>query len=375
MSLKEIKEFIREKQGYLKKSAQVLAERLNCGLHEAAVALSEVRLENKDEIGALSSYVETTETIHTEDENVKMVVKSRWQTPDGRWLYAYKNVANEEDTLIKEFEDFKETFLNDIKEAAPKVDKLDYEKVVSEPIVYEISIPDLHFGKGPLEDTVINFLETVKKLHKEAKGFNIEKFLLPIGNDGLNSEGARYQTTKGTPQFDYAEWQETFRVYWKALVSAIEYLLEFAPVDIIVVQGNHDFERMFYIGDVISAYYHNNLAVTVDNSFDSRKYYEYGNNMLMFTHGDKEKPADLPLIMADEKPDMWARCKYREAHLGHLHKEMVNDFRGIKVKFLPSICPNDAWHKTQGYSAFRCDQAHIWEKHSGYKGYLQINID
>ena len=74
------------------------------------------------------------------------------------------------------------------------------------------------------------------------------------------------------------------------------------------------------------------------------KYYEYGQNMLMFTHGDKEKPADMPLIMATEQP----RCLLElstASSCGHLHKEMVNEYRGIKVRFLPSICPNDEWHK------------------------------
>ena len=132
---------------------------------------------------------------------------------------------------------------------------------------------------------------------------------------------------------------------------------------------------MFYIGDVLDAYYHNNMDVTVDNSTESRKYYEYGDNMLMFTHGDKEKMSDIPLIMATEMPEMFARCKYREAHLGHFHKEMVNDFRGVKVKILPSICPHDAWHKAQGYASFRCAQAHIWSKNKGYKGFMQINVD
>ena len=38
--------------------------------------------------------------------------------------------------------------------------------------------------------------------------------------------------------------------------------------------------------------------------------------MLMFTHGDKEKPADMPLIMATEQPEMFARAKHHEVHCG-----------------------------------------------------------
>jgi len=197
---------------------------------------------------------------------------------------------------------------------------------------------------------------------------------LPIGNDGLNSEGFSRATTKGTPQHDAEEWQQTFRGYWKLLVVAIDYLSAFAPVDVIVVQGNHDFERMFYIGEVIESWYKDFSAVTVDNSYESRKYYRYGKNMLMFTHGDKEKTADMPLLMATEQPLMFAACPNREVHCGHLHREIVNTYQGVKVRFLPSICTNDAWHKSKGYSAPREAQAYIWNKEKGCEGYLQVNL-
>ena len=96
--------------------------------------------------------------------------------------------------------------------------------------------------------------------------------------------------------------------------------------------------------------------------------------MIMFTHGDKEKPAEMPLIMATEEPEMFARTQHREVHCGHLHKEMINEYRGIKVRFIPSICGNDEWHKMKGYEAKRTGQAHIWNKERGYEGYLQTNI-
>ena len=154
----------------------------------------------------------------------------------------------------------------------------------------------------------------------------------------------------------------------------MNYLKEKAPVDIIVVSGNHDYERMFYAGDVLAGWYRNDANVTVDNTYSSRKYYEYGQNMLMFTHGDKEKPADMPLILATKNPEMFARTSHHEVHCGHLHKEMVNEYRGIKVRFLPSICPNDEWHKQMGYEAKRTGQAYIWNKHKGLEGYLQTNV-
>jgi hypothetical protein len=95
------------------------------------------------------------------------------------------------------------------------------------------------------------------------------------------------------------------------------------------VEINATFYRMPF-PNVIKGWYRNDKNVVVDNGMDSRKYVEYGVNMIMYTHGDKEKPSEMPLIMATEQPEMFARCSVREVHCGHLHKEMVNEYRGIK---------------------------------------------
>ena len=276
-----------------------------------------------------------------------------------------------------EMPNLKEDLLDYIKTRSVKVPKVNYKKS-KDPICYEISLPDIHYGKitdEPMETIEKHYIKAIMDLHKKADGLEIDRFLLPVGNDGLNSEGMSRATTKGTPQQDNMRWRESFRGYWHLVSKAIDYLAQFAPVDVIVIQGNHDFERMFYAGEVLDAIYKNNKNVTIDNGLDSRKYYEYGINMIMFTHGDKEKTQELPLLIATEQPAMWSRAKVREVHCGHRHKEMLNEYMGTKVRFIPSICSNDAWHKTQGYvGTLRCGQAFIWNKNRGLEGYLQTNI-
>jgi hypothetical protein len=271
----------------------------------------------------------------------------------------------------------KEELLDYIKSNSHKVKKIKYTKP-KDPVLYEISLPDIHYGKitddspGAIEE---HYMKAIVDLHKKADGLEIDRFLLPVGNDGLNSEGYSRATTKGTPQQDHMLWRQSFRGYWHLVMKSIDYLAQFAPVDVVVVQGNHDFERMFYVGEVLDAMYHKNKNVNIDNSLDTRKYYEYGTNMIMFTHGDKEKAQELPLLIATEQPEMWSRCKIREVHCGHKHKEMLNEYMGTKVRFIPSICGNDAWHKTQGYvGTLRCGQAFIWNKNRGLEGYLQTNV-
>ena len=378
MTINEIKDFIGERPGYLKKSADVLSERLNCALEDCETALYEARKLARNEentsdsdnvISEFEQFLDKNGISQSDVSSVKF-----WQTVSGqqRFSVVTKGESMSVETIKDEIENFAAVY-------SPVVEKKDHMKPWSSlnPIAYEISLPDIHYGK--LHDLNLTQVEdeymmVVEDLVKKAAGLDIERFILPIGNDGMNSEGMRGTTTKGTPQQDSGGWKDTFRGYWQLITQAVDFLKEKAPVDMIVVSGNHDYERMFYAGDVLAGWYRNDANVTVDNSYSSRKYYEYGQNMLMFTHGDKEKPADMPLIMATEKPELFARTSYREVHCGHLHKEMVNEYRGIKVRFIPSICPNDEWHKQMGYEAKRTGQAYIWNKHKGLEGYLQTNV-
>mgnify|MGYP001249449059 FL=1 len=374
MTINEIKDFIAERRGYLKKSADVLSERLNCPIEDCETALYEARKlareentnDNDSVISEFEQFLDKNGISQSDVASVKF-----WQTVSGqqRFSVVTKGESMSVDSIKKEIEGFAEQY-------SPDVDLIE-RKPLSRPIAYEISLPDIHYGKLhdlSLEKVEQQYMTVVQELVNKAAGLEIERFILPVGNDGMNSEGMRRTTTKGTPQEESAGWKDTFRGYWRLMTRAVNYLKEKAPVDIIVVSGNHDYERMFYAGDVLAGWYRNDANVTVDNDYNSRKYYEYGKNMIMFTHGDKEKPADMPLIMATEKPEMFARTSHREVHCGHLHKEMVNEYRGIKVRFVPSICPNDEWHKQMGYEAKRTGQAYIWNKSTGLEGYLQSNV-
>ena len=373
MTIEDIKDFIGERTGYLKKSAQVLAERLDAPLEDCETALYEARAlarensnENASVITEFQEYLDKNGIKTSDVASVKF-----WQTVSGKQRFSV--VTKSESVSVQDIKEEIELFAS---KYSPKVPLIKHTPKLK-PIAYEISLPDLHYGKEhgkSIDETEAQYIGVVQELVRKAEGLEIDKFILPIGNDGMNSEGMRRTTTKGTPVEESASWKDTFRGYWLLIVKAINYLKQIAPVDVIVVSGNHDFERMFYAGDVLSGWYRDDENVEVNNSYESRKYYQYGKNMLMFTHGDKEKAADMPLIMATEQPEMFARTTHREVHCGHFHKEMVNEYRGIKVRFIPSICPNDDWHKQMGYEAKRAGQAYIWNKQTGLEGYLQANV-
>ena len=362
MNKQDIINFLLEKKGYLKEGKNRLALLLEdkgfeVTIEECAEALKEAR--------AISLGTSSEEEFTHVPQGMK--IKSIWGKP-GQESYSY-TVDNKED-----INGFRESLIEDIKNI--EVINLPETPANDSPILAEISLPDFHFGKvtgETLQEQIHLYVNSIQELVGKLAPYNVSKFVLPIGNDLMNSEGLRRTTTKGTPQEDNATWQETFRGATRAVITSIRMLLNVAPVDVIVVSGNHDYERMFYLGDVIDAYFHSTDLVTVDNGFDSRKYYKHGEVLLGFTHGDNEKMQDLPLIMATERPMDFATSKYREWHLGHLHKMMQDEYRGISVKFLPSLCASDAWHRIKGYHSDRKAQCYVWNGETGLEGYLQIN--
>jgi len=310
---------------------------------------------------------------HKRNLEKKLILKSKWQSASGEWLESYK--VNNDTSIISTFKEFKDEFISELKSLNTNDISIKH-KPKNSGILYEINIPDFHFGSESeltIEEQSKLFLDSINRLTSRIKSFDVEKIVFPIGNDILNSDTIDYTTTKGTPQRDNSHWQESFRVAWITIIKAIEMLKQICTIDVIIVQGNHDWMKSFYLGDVITAYFHNDNNVFIDNSINSpRKYYMYKNVLIGYTHGDNEKLRDLPLIMATECPDEWANTKHREFHTGHLHSEGVIEIQGTIVRTFSSLVTRNEWHKKMGYNSYRKAQAFLWGE-DGLIGYFQEN--
>lgn len=269
----------------------------------------------------------------------------------------------------------------------------------TKPIVYanhedghllEISIADLHLGKlawsaetgsnnYDIKITESLFREGLECLLKRASSFPISKIAFIAGNDFYHTDGSRNETTAGTPQDADGRWQKSFVVGKRLMIEAILRMRKVAPVDIVLVSGNHDQEKLFCLGEVLESYFHATNGVTINNAPTLRKYYAWGNSLILFTHGNNEKHSQLPLIMATEHPKLWAASKHREVHLGHFHHKKnvhydnVGEEQGVRVRILPSLSANDAWHASKGYNACRSAEAYLYHKTDGVVGYFAFN--
>lgn len=256
----------------------------------------------------------------------------------------------------------------------------------------EVSVPDLHIGKLAWEDesgenydtkiAIDRFNDCVENLlvHSMPYRNDIEEILFPIGNDLINIDNMSNKTTAGTDQRVDSRWQQMFTKAKELMIKNIDRLSKIARVRVVMVSGNHDYQTVYYLGCVLEAYYSKSSSVTIDNSAEQRKYHEYGVNMIGFTHGNEEKHQELGLIMATQKPEMWARTKCRQMHLGHFHSRKttkyldVQEFQGFTVRILPSLSGTDDWHNRKGYMSMKSGVVFLYEKTNGLVAEFSHNI-
>jgi hypothetical protein len=249
-------------------------------------------------------------------------------------------------------------------------------------LALEINIADLHVGKlawaGETGDA--NYDSRIaERLHDDALATFLrragvpqtkyERILLVVGNDLLHSDTKAGTTTKGTPLDNDGRYHKTFARTRTMIIRAVTQLKQHAPVTVMVAPGNHDTLSTWHLGDSLDAYFHTDPNVEVRNEPTPRKYWEFGEVMLMFTHGDKGKLSDFPLVMATEQPEMWARTRFREIHTGDKHQERLIENRGVKARIIPSLSASDAWHNEQFFTGnLRQAQAFIWSRTEGLIG-------
>jgi hypothetical protein len=120
------------------------------------------------------------------------------------------------------------------------------------------------------------------------------------------------------------------------------------------------------LSDSLSCLYHATPDVEILGDPTLRKYVQYGNVALMYTHGDKGKAADWPLLFATEQPKMFGSSTFREVHTGHLHQTRLQEFHGVRVRISPALCAPDSWHSdNQLVGNLRGAEAYVYDKTEG----------
>lgn len=244
-------------------------------------------------------------------------------------------------------------------------------------LMLEVPIVDLHLAKlawepetGENYDSKIaekRFMEVIYDVVERSRNREFEQIIFPIGNDFFNFDDIAGNTTRGTAQDNDSRWQKMFLKGNELLIRAIDILAQLAPVKVFQIPGNHDTQTSFYAIVNLASYFRNDENVTVDTDPKTRKYVEFGKNLIGFTHGDKENKRIFGNMQV-EAPEAWGRTLYREWHTGHLHSEQVKEEFGVKVRRLSSVTATDSWHASLGYvGAIAVSQSFVWDKQKGLR--------
>lgn len=304
------------------------------------------------------------------DDSGKLLIEPMFSVK----VFLSRKTSQIQDTLVLE------DLIADAKKYSPKSTRT-YTPTGKKGFLLEIAMPDLHFGKLTWREETgsdydIHITEelvhrTFDQLLSYSTGAPIEKVLFPIGNDFFNVDTKDNTTAHGTPQQEDTRWQKTFKAGRILIVELVEKLCSIAPVDVLVIPGNHDETRSFFLGDALECWYHNNKYINVNNSAMKRKYYSFGNGLVGLTHGYYERYEKLPSLMALEQPQLWAASKHREWHIGDKHhkKDLVyktDEFDGVVIRQLRSLTPPDSWHFDKGFvGAERAVESLLWHPEKG----------
>ena len=300
-------------------------------------------------------------------------------------------------TGIIDYAKFKREFIEDMKQHSERTPKKDYPALLKkqDKNALVVNIFDLHLGKltwqeetGHNYDVKIArkiFFEALDGLIHRSRGFKYELIIFPLCNDFFHTDSAYPypQTTKGTPQQEDLRWQKVFRTGRIMTADALIMLSKIAPVKAPVIPGNHDFMKSFFLGDALECKFENNPNITVLNSANSRKYIQYGNTLFGFTHG-RESETPIPrllTLMPQEQPQLWAKTKFREWHLGDIHHKREwkikseEDKQGIIIRYMRSLSGSDAWHHNKAYvGAIHGAEAYVYNIEYGKVANFDYNL-
>lgn len=353
-------------------SEKLKGKRLRLSAEEVEL-INEFRGHNLENING-----NTALDIHLKERGIDkkdVVSVKHWQSMSGELRFS---IVTKEDYGLSENQIFKK-INNFIEEYSPTYTPIKRNKGNH---LLVINPADIHIGKYAseletgekydCETAVMRVLEGIEGLIEKAQGFSVDRVLFCIGNDVLHIDNVYNTTTKGTHQDTDGKWWEHYEIALMLYVKCIETLRQIAPVDVIHSMSNHDYQSGFHLAHTLKSWFRKADDVQFDISVANRKYYAYGDNLIGLEHGDGAKMDKLPLLMAQERPEMWSKSKYRYWYLHHLHHKIkhkwldAKDYIGVTVEYMRSPSSADSWHSRKGFcGAYKACEAFVHDKNSG----------
>jgi hypothetical protein len=372
--LHRLEELLRQK-----KSKKFYAEKLGISEFEVNDLLKELR--EKDDVddvlvGIATKFMEESRKVNVEKGTIESTVTSAFEPKDdlelaklhkinldkyvitNYWskmlpsgsftssVFSKRKEAKDysSEDFAKFLENYKPTNVSIIKE--DRTTDKDYVDV-------EISLSDFHLAKRCVDGDndpktrALRYFNVAQSLICKVKAnYNINTIVLPISNDFFHTDNYQHQTTQGTPQDTIMDYHSEYELGFSVLVDTINMLRQYASdVTVVLVQGNHDRTKSFYLAHALDVYFQDAMDVDFIREHSVIKAKVLGNTFIGWHHGNC-KLDDLPLLFAThpEYSHFFGNAKYREIHTGDKHHYMAKEVKGVRIQQMPSLSGTDRWH-------------------------------
>lgn len=333
-------------------------------------------LESTKELTFDPQTVEELAKLHKIDLN-KYKISNYWSKLKSNGKFTSSVFA----TLKKPKDYNPEDFSKFLENWKPKVkilssDEISYNTKLEE-VDIELNIADFHLAKKTMQGDNIHTKEldyffAVDDLVTKVKSiYNIRKIVFPISNDFFHSDNYQNTTTNGTPQDVTAWYDEEYEKGFDILANTIAYLeTQAQKVEVILVQGNHDRTKGFFVAHALETFFRNNKNIKFQRHHSVIKHTVLGNTFIGYHHGNSVKLDGLPIVFATspESAKDFGNAKYREVHTGDKHHYMAKEINGsgVRVQQVPSLSGTDRWHSDNGYvNQIRAALAFVYHPEKG----------
>ena len=242
-------------------------------------------------------------------------------------------------------------------------------------VLAEVCCFDAHIGMyaeaGETNSQNYDSEIAVKRIHNTADALlcrmnNPEHIVVTFGGDMLHSDTRSNKTEMSGNTLDV---DSRYHMVVEKAVTACYDVVSMASevakeVTVVILEGNHSWHSEVWLAQVLRAAYSQCPRVNVVMQRSSRKHMVWGDNLLVWTHGDSVAMTKWQGIISTEFAKVWGKTKWRHLKMGHIHhknarngKSLVTsdqnggwvENHGLLVEYLPALSATDAWHATKGF--------------------------
>ncbi len=264
---------------------------------------------------------------------------------------------------------------------------------------------DVHIGKHcelirtghdyTPDEAVRRVVEGQQALMQLTKPFGVTDILLPMGNDIIHVDSNKKTTTGGTPQDTYGSVETQQFLATEMYIRCINELSKHYNVWLCHVNSNHDREKGWGISQMVARYFQGSKNKRVHATSEcidqrTRKYFVFGDSLIMFHHGDMRSEEKLLGLIKSEANKALAQTNRVYVYQGDTHHKQVHkrgiltertekDMTGLTVikagngavnqmhvETVRSPSPADEWHSRSGYANFPAVEVFLHDTHNQF---------